>query len=78
MPSLRELLAFIDPPDSSRLETAIRERWPAERVYIAPMPIERTGARTEAIRQTAKRFNVRVAAEVHGVTPQYVYRIVKK
>lgn len=90
MPTLREQLDLIidwlqhNPRESygqecaRELELMIRKRWPAERVYIIPPQSRKDPARSEAIRQAAKRLPTGVVKERFGVSRQLVSYHAKK
>lgn len=89
MPGVGELLDLItrqaadaghDLPEPLRkeLEHTIRRTWPGERVYIAPATSRKDPGRVQAIRHAAKYLPVKVVAQRHGVTPAWVYRVIKR
>jgi Mor family transcriptional regulator len=79
MPTLVRLLEFIesraDLPENLSVE--IRREFAGERVYIPPPGSRKDPERKEKIKKAAAKLPTRVVADMYGVSPQWVYQVIK-
>lgn len=88
MATLREVIEFVVevarqrnrelPQDLlAEIEREIQMRFSADRIYVPPPNSRKDPARTEAIREAARKLPTRVVAERFGVSRQWVGQVVK-
>lgn len=89
MATLREVMSFIREVAVGRgvsidgdllveIEREIQMRFSSDRIYVPPPNSRKDPARTEAIREAARRLPTKVVAERFGVTRQWVGQVIKR
>lgn len=81
MPTLADIIAIVrdnhGDAAAAQLDTELRTRWPAQRIYIPPPETRKDPIRADQIRRAAKRLPAGVVADRYGVSRSWVYRVTK-